>query len=76
MKRRLAMLLALSLTFASFSVTGVSAAEENAAGTQVVAETQVEETTETAEEAVEETTEEAAEETTEAAVEETTEEEV
>ena len=74
MKRRLAMLLALSLTFASFSVTGVSAAEENAAGTQVVAETQVEETTETAEEAVEETTEEAAEETTEAAVEETTEE--
>ena len=74
MKRRLAMLLALSLTFASFSVTGVSAAEENAAGTQVVAETQAEETTETAEEAVEETTEEAAEETTEAAVEETTEE--
>ena len=83
MKRRLAMLLALSLTFASFSVTGVSAAEGEAAGTQVVTEAQAEapvEDTEEKEEAVEETeeetTEEAAVETTEEAPAETTEEAV
>ena len=42
MKRRLAYLLALSLTFASFSVTGVAAAEADPANTQVVTEVQEE----------------------------------
>lgn len=79
MKRRLAMLLALSLTLASFSVTGVSAAEGEAADTQVVTEAQAEvpaEETEVVEETKEETTEEAAVETTEEAPVETTEEAV
>ena len=43
MKRRLALLLALSLTLASVPVTGAAAAENTAAGTEVVTETVQEE---------------------------------